>query len=157
MAKFGNKGVMLAIGVLIFALLVSLLLPTAINAFNEPQSNSITQNESETYEVTANLESNATKINSSHVEVTLNDTAANTQKSATIAENNNKTLSMPDGDVNITVNSIETSGTNSSELSYDYPQTYNWNNGSGQLFNIIPLLFVLVVLFFAVRTAQKEL
>lgn len=151
-----NKGITIAVAVLVTALLAAFLAPIAIDAFNEPASNTISHTEGVTYEVTTNLNSTATTVDATNSEVTieLNDTAENTVVSNTVANGSTTTYNMPGGDVNVTVDNIEDS-TNAT-VTYHYPDDYGWSGGASSLWGLIPLFLVLVLLFFAVSAAMKN-
>jgi hypothetical protein len=152
-----DRGMQLAIGILVVGVLVAFLLPTAINSFNEQESQTIVQQENETVNVTAKLDSEATNIDSTGSEVTLelNDTSTGSSVSKTISENSNATYDLNNGEVTVNVTSINSD--TEAELNYNYDSTYGWNDGSAQLYNLLPLFFILIVLFFVVGVAMSKM
>lgn len=155
MADMIEKGVTLAVGVLVVGILVAFLLPTAIGAFNSDTSQTEIQQEDTTYQIGASLEANATDINSTSNEVTLelNDTSTAGTTTKTISEGNNATYSLNNGDVNVTVDSVNSD--TEAQITYDYESTFGWDNGPAQLFNLLPLFFVLVILMFVIGAVIK--
>lgn len=152
-----DRGMQLAIGVLVVGVLVAFLLPTAINSFNEQESNTIVQQENETVNVTAKLDSEASNIDSTNDEVTLvlNDTSQTGTTSKTIQEGTNATYDLNNGKVTVNVTSINSD--TEAELNYNYDSTFGWNDGSSQLYNLLPLFFILIVLFFVVGVAMSKM
>lgn len=154
-SKFMDKGVAIAVGVLVVGILSAFLLPISIDTMNAPDNTELNQSVGNSQDVTANLEGEVTAIDSTNnnIDVTLRDTKENVNKSATIGEGANATLSMPDGDV--TVENKEQS-TDYAIVGYEYPKDYGWSNASQGLWGIIPMFFVLAILLMAVRYAKNQ-
>lgn len=154
MADMADKGIAIAIGVLVVGILVAFMLPTAIASFQEDSTDTLTQEENEAYNVTAKLESNATNIDATGSQVTLelNDTSTSGTESNTISEGENATYNLNNGDVTVNVSSVNSD--TEAELTYNYDKTYGWDDGSSQLYNLLPLFFILIVVFFVVGVAM---
>lgn len=153
--KFMDKGVALAVTVLVVGILAAFLLPISIDTMNSPDNVELNQSVGNEQEVTANLNAEVTNIDSTNndIDVTLRDTKAGVNKSvANLSVGSNATLSMPDGDVTITNNE---QGTDYALVNYEHPKDYGWSNGSQGLWGIIPMFFVLAILLLAVRKAKS--
>lgn len=148
-----NRGTKLVVGVLIVGVLMAFLLPVAITSFNDPSQNTLNQTDNTGYEVTTNLNSTVTATTSgTSATVELNDTESGSPVSKTVNVGSNATYSMPDGDVIVTVNSAET---DSASVTYEYPDTYGWDDGSASLYGLLPLLFVIGAVLFVVYKAMQ--
>lgn len=155
MSKFMDNGVEIAIGVLVFGILVAFLLPISIGGMAENNSDEYNQTAGNTIEITSHLEGTVNTVDNTNgnIDVTLNDTKENIQKTVTIGEGTNTTVSMPDGD--IIVHNHE-QFTDSARVEYEYPQEYGWSGGASALWGLLPLFFVLTIVLFVVAKARKS-
>lgn len=153
--KFMDKGVALAVTVLVVGILAAFLLPISIDTMNAPQNSELNQSVGNSMEVTANLNAEVTAIDNTNnnIDVTLRDTKSDVNKSVTVGSGTNTTVAMPDGDV--IVENKEQS-TDYAIVGYEYPKDYGWTNGSQGLWNIIPMFFVLAILLMAIRYAKNQ-
>ncbi|WP_292484207.1 hypothetical protein [Methanohalobium sp.] len=152
----GKKGVGIAITILVVGIIVANVLPLAIGELNtDTKSATITQNEEQNYNVVENVYSNATDINKTGEEITfvINDTDTAGSKTVTISNQTTQTITMDDGDINVTVDSI--ADTTTATVTYGYPKEYGWSSGQKSLFGILPLFFVIAVVLWVVRYAMK--
>lgn len=153
--KFMDKGVALAVTVLVVGILSAFLLPISIDTMNAPDNTELNQSVGNSAEVTANLNAEVTNIDSTNndIDVTLRDTKSDVNKSVTnLSVGANTTVAMPDGDVTI---ENKEQGTDYAIVGYEYPKDYGWSNGSQGLWGIIPMFFVLAILLLAVRKAKS--
>lgn len=148
-----NTGTKLVVGVLVVGVLMAFILPVAITSFNDDSERTINQSTSQSYEVTSDLNSTVTGVTAgTSATVELNHTADGTTVSNTVNVGSNTTYSMPDGDVTVTVDS---SDTGSAVVSYEYPDTYGWSDGSASLYGLLPLLFIVGAVLFVVYKAMQ--
>lgn len=133
-------------GILVAAVLIGSLLPTAIGFVNQPQDQTATLTEGNTSEVTPELVLKVTTIDTTAGDVTFEYQNANGTVLATdtLAEGNNATYSLEGGEVTTNVDSITNATTNEATLTTTYPADYGWGAGASALYGLMPLLFVLI-------------
>lgn len=148
-----DTGTKLVVGVLVVGVLMAFILPVAITSFNDPSERTINQSTGQSYEVTAELNSTVTSTSAgTSATVELNHTEDGTSVSNTVNVGSNTTYSMPDGDVVVTV---DESNSGSAVVSYEYPDSYGWDDGSSSLYGLLPLLFVIGAVLFVVWKAME--
>jgi len=133
-------------------LIVSAIVPMAMNAFFDEESATLTQDEDVTYTVAGNLQTNATDVDGTNDEATIELTRTNTGTTVTNTVSNGTTTTYTlDGyDVNVTVDDVDTSTTpNTTTVTYEYPKEAAWDGIVGDLWDLIPIFVIigLVLLF----------
>lgn len=141
MAQGMTKGIVgVVAGVLVAAVLIGALLPTAVGFVNSPEETTETVGVSNTTNVAGDLNATLTAVNDG-VNATVELSEDTYTESQTIAVGENATYSAPDGDVNVTV---ESASATDATLTFEYPTTYGWGAAETALFGLMPLLFVLI-------------
>lgn len=151
-SKFMNKGVGIAVGLLVVGLLAAFLLPTVISPYNDNATTTISQNEDTTYTVTSVVTTNVTNVNETakEIDVTLKDTDSGTTKSITgLSEGSNSTVTLTDGDITVTNQASSEAG--NATVKYEYPNDYGWNGGTKSIYGTLPLFFVLGMVLLVVK------
>jgi cytoskeletal protein RodZ len=152
MVDMTKKGVSLAVGILVFGLMVAYLLPVAITPMNQDSVDTYNQTVNNSVSVTGPLESNVTNVDDTGNTVSLTLENTDTGDSASVSslsEGSSQEVTVSGGSINVTHDSVTSA--NSSQITYEYPTDYGWGNGSSALFNLLPIFFVVGVFLFAVR------
>lgn len=150
MVNIGKTLILLTVGLAIGGLLVGNLFPLAINSMEEPGSQTIEHTEGVSEKLKVTLYANATDINATSDEVTLElyDNETGSSQSQVVANGSTASYSIDDGTgtqtVNATVETITDSTT--ATVSYEYPSDYGYSEGTKAMWTILPLFFILVIL-----------
>lgn len=127
------------------------MVPTALNTMNDPFESTIVHEEATSYQVKGPVYANATTINATSQEVTLelNNTETGTVTSATIANNTTSALTVDGVTYNVTVNDI--ADTNTSTLTYEAPKDAHWNGASAVMFGLLGVIALVAILLTIIR------
>lgn len=135
-------------GIVIVAAVAAILLggvfPVGIDIMVTDDSQQLTQNEGTTYEVDQ-FETNATSVSSTDATIEL--TYDGTTTSNTISEGSSQVYNLEGGDVNVTVNSVDTSTSpNSTTVTYEYATDFGWPGAVGTIFSSLVYFLILLPL-----------
>lgn len=141
-SNVASKFITLAFALGVVALTVAFVIPPMIEAPHEPTERTESLAVSEQGVLNDNLQIMTTAINETDgtatVEVT--DRSAGAVDSATLSESQSATLSLPDGDVTVTLESIPNGDT--ATLTTSYPSTYGFSAGGKAISENIGVLLV---------------
>lgn len=150
MVNIGKTLILVTVGLAIGGILVGTLFPTAINSMEEPGTDTIEHTEAVPEQVKTTLYANATDINATADEVTLNlyDNETGSSQSQVVANGSTASYSIDDGTGTQTINATvdDVADATTATVSYEYPNDYGYTQGTKALWAILPLFFVLVIL-----------
>lgn len=158
MAKqMAQKMVGVIIALVIGGILIGYLLPVGIGAVNSPNNVTDTQDVSSTYQLASGqINSTVTEVNDgSNATIELVHVADGTTVTNTVDVSSSQSYALPGGDVNVTVDSANAGTPGNATVTYEY-QNYGWSDGSTDLYNLLPLFFVLVPLVVVVGWAMQS-
>jgi len=154
--EIGNK-VNSGVGVVVMLVMVIIitsfvLVPVGLASLQGTSTDTVNQSVGETVEVTGNV--NATLESTSlaspeNATITLNDTDTSSSTTKTIDNGTSETYSLEGGDINVSVENVESGYAVSS---YEYSTRYNLGGGASALLGVVGLVGVLslVLLFIGV-------
>lgn len=138
-----TKGVVgIIVAILIGAILVGTLIPVGIGQVNDNDTTSLTQADNTSYEINSRLTTNATNIDVTGDQATIEINTSDETISKTISNQSTETYSFTEGDVNATVDSVNSNS--EVVVTYSYPTSFGWSTGSSAIFSLLPLIFVLI-------------
>lgn len=146
--------VVLAVGLII----VSSIVPTAMDTFYDDTSQQLTQDEDVTYQLGGLLETNATNVDATNDTATIELNRDGTTVSNTVATGTTTEYNLDGYSVNVTVD--DTNGTTSpptTTVTYEYSPDAAWDDQIGSLYFLIPLFVLLGLLItFIVRSLDMS-
>lgn len=146
-----RKAVTLVVALLVAGLLSSFLLPVAIDAMVDDETQTITQNTSETVTLSEpDLNATLDSTDTTGDNATYTIAAGNSSTTTTVDNGTNTTVTVDGTDVTIAPQDINTGD---ATTEYTYPTTYGWGNGAGAMWAIIPLMLVLAIFIYFVKVA----
>ena len=153
MASKARSAVAIVVGLLIMGLLAAVLMPTVVGAFVTDDSQTVTQAEGETVELSQDLEATVDTVDDEADEVTV--TVANDDDTATVtvAEGQTERATVDGTDVDVTTESIVDGTT--AEVSYEWPTSYGWGAASN-IWVLIPLFLILPIFMFFTAVAIRQ-
>lgn len=144
-----NRGMKIAMAILIGGLLLAVLLPTAIGSFYEQDSSTIMQSEGESYHFKiVNSTVDTVDDTNNDVDFTFYERSGNDSTTATIAVGSTNTVTFTDGSVDVTVNSINSS--TDANITYEASKTAGMSDMASSLFLLIPLFLILIAVMYVV-------
>lgn len=153
------SAVALVVALMVGAIVAAFMLPIGIDALVEDSSTSVTQNQGETVNVTANLNSTLDDVDDTQneINVTLRDSdSGETQTLQNIAEGSNKSTTI-NGET-VTVANDNVSDATTADITYEYPPEYGWGSGAKSLWAILDVIIVLAMflMFIAVALGASD-
>jgi len=155
--KMLDNGMKIVVGLMVFALVLAVLGPMAINAYHTPSSSTYNQTENNQVQVVSGLNSNVSSVSDSGtktVSLTLNETATgNTKTVSSLAEGNNTTVTFSRGG-DVTVSFLNKTSNTSAKIQYEYPDDFGWSSGSQALYGLVPLFIILGGVLWVVKKVK---
>jgi len=149
--RLAKYSIALIVGLTIFGLLAAIFAPVALDATNNDDVQTYTQNTGETVEIDSTLDATLDSTNTgTNATYTLTDTDANDSVTKTIAVGSEATYNLAGGDV--TVNVSEANAGNAT-AEFTTAIDYGWSGGASAIWNLIGVFIVLALLLFAVGLA----
>lgn len=150
MVDIRQKGMQIGMAILVGAVLIAVLMPTAIGAFYEEDSETIIQEENESYEFKF-VNSTVTEVDDTDNEVSFDfeELGGDATDSSTISEDETYTLDLDGKEGDITVNEINSS--TDANVTYEAERTAGMDGIVKSLFMLIPLFLVLMAVMYAVK------
>lgn len=149
-----EKGVTLIVALSVLILLAAFVVPVGINAMMDDTTKTFTSNETDTEEVNSQLNvtlNDVTDTGAEEINVTLDDSVTGESKDVVVSNQSTKTVTL--NSENVTVGMENKMDNDTATYNVSYPQTYTWSDGAKQLFDIIPLIFILGLVLLALGWA----
>lgn len=141
-----QSAVKVVIALAVVGIVAAFLTPVAINALENPTSDTITQNTTEKVEVNPELNATLDSIGTSGTtdNATYSLTSGGQTITKTVDNGTNATYSFNRGDVVLTVDNVD--GVNSEATStFEYPKEFAYSDGARSMWGLLGLAIVLAV------------
>jgi len=153
-----GTAVNLVVVLAVFGIIASIGLPIAIDAIEDDNVDTLTQDVSTTYEVNGELNTTVTAItDGADATVELNDTRTGTTTSKTINVGDNATYSLDGGDVDVGVESATSGTPDTAVVNYTYAPEYAYGSGASSIWNVLGLAIVLSAVLYAVFLGVRSM
>lgn len=139
------------------AIVGAFLLPVAVNELEADESVTINQSVSSTEDVNSLVNTTLDSIGTDDATDNATYTLQTSDESVTntIDNGSSATFSFTEGDVNVTVNDVD-SGTSSAEASYSYPTDFGYSSGASALWGLLGLALVLALFLMTLNLARTQ-
>lgn len=145
-----KKAVTLVVTLAVTALLAAFLAPVAINQLEADASDTIRQDVGVTEEVNAELNTTLDSVDGTADSATYTLQSEGQSITKTVDNGTTATYSFENGDVNVTVNDVNTGSPGNAEATYAYDKDFAYSEGASSMWGLLGLAIVLALVLYLV-------